>query len=219
MSIFELLIISLILCALYYFIVVTFPENYKAGSSKNKINALLLVSSFAYLIVAVGLYIIYQKIGALLDIDIKFSLLLIPLISIVLFSINIYYPTIRILAKQRENEWSFANELVSVVFNYKYKGIEERKDSINMLRDICSTNRKIMQQIGMLVYIESLIEQSQGATQKAPSTLVDFCEEKCLSLCREIDDRSLMPFSNISMVSSFCLSYILTILLTYVSII
>ena len=219
MSVFEISIISLILCSLYYFIVVTFPENYKAGSSKNKINTLLLVSSFAYLIVAIVLYVIYKKIGILLDVDIKISLLLIPLTSIVLFSINIYYPAIRILAKQREDELSFANELISVVFNYKYKGIDDRKTSIDMLNDICSSNRKIMQQTGMLVYIENLIQQSQGATQKAPTALVDFCEEKCLSLCKEIDERSLMPFSNISMVSSFCLSYVLTILLTYISII
>ena len=211
MSILELFLISLILCAIYYIIVVTFPEDYKKGGSKRKINALLLISSLAYIVIAIVLYALYRKFGTIIDVDFKEALLFIPLISIVLFSVNIYYPAVRILARHRE--------LLSVIFDYKYMPTDQREKAIERFKTIFETKSKQFKQYGIEVYIKKLIEQSQGATSKAPAALVDYCEGKCMTLYKSIEEYSLMPFSNISMISSFCLSYMLTILLTYVTII
>ncbi len=219
MSILELFLISLILCAIYYIIVVTFPEDYKKGGSKRKINALLLISSLVYIVIAIVLYALYRKFGTIIDVDFKEALLFIPLISIVLFSVNIYYPAVRILARHREQELIFADELLSVIFDYKYMPTDQREKAIERFKTIFETKSKQLKQYGIEVYIKKLIEQSQGATSKAPAALIDYCEEKCMTLYKSIEEYSLMPFSNISMISSFCLSYILTILLTYVTII
>lgn len=219
MSILELISIALILSAIYYIIVVTFPENYKKGSAKKKINLLLVISTIIYVVVAILLLYLNKHIETFSNVDFKETLLFIPLVSIVLFSANVYYPSVRILAKVRDEELDFTDKLLECIFEYKYKNAVEREQTIEKLKEICSSQSKQLKQVGLEKHIKFLIEQSQGATMKAAAPLIDFCEQRCVGLYEAIEEDSLMPFSNISMVSSFALSYILTIVLTYVTII
>lgn len=219
MSILELISVALILSAIYYIVVVTFPENYKKGSAKKKINLLLIISTAIYVVVAVFLLHLNKHIEAVSDIDFKKALLFIPLISIILFSANIYYPSIRMLAKARDEDLDFTDKILACIFEYKYKNVEERERAIERLKKISSSQSRQLKQVGLEKHINFLIEQSQGATLKASAPLIDFCEQRCVDLYKGIEENSLMPFSNISMVSSFALSYILTIVLTYVTII
>ena len=69
MSVLELISIALFLSAIYYIIVVTFPENYKKGSAKKKINLLLIVSTAIYVVVAVLLLHLNQHIEMISDVD------------------------------------------------------------------------------------------------------------------------------------------------------
>ena len=218
MSILELISVALILSAIYYIIVVTFPENYKKGSAKKKINLLLIISMAIYVVFATFLLHLNEHIEAVFDIDFKEALLFIPLISIILFSSNIYYPSIRMLAKVRDEELGFTDKILACIFEYKYKNAGEREQAIERLKEICSSQSEQLKQVGLEKHINFLIEQSQGATLKASAPLIDFCEQRCVDFYKGIEESSLMPFSNIGMVSSFSLSYILTIVLTYVTI-
>ena len=218
MSALELISIALLLSAIYYIIVVTFPENYKKGSARKKINLLLIISTAIYVVVAVFLLRLNKHIEIVSDVDFKTALLFVPLISIFLFSANIYYPSIRVLAKVRDEDLNFADEILECVFEYKYKNVEERGRAIEKIKGICSSHSKQLKQVGLEKHMNFLIEQSQGPTLKASAPLIDFCEQRCVDLYKSIEENSLMPFSNISMVSSFSLSYILTIVLTYVTI-
>lgn len=219
MSIFELISVALILSAICYIIVVTFPENYKKGSGKKKINLLLIISAIVYVVIAISLLHLNKHIKTISNVDFKEALLFIPLISIILFSANVYYPSIRILAKVRDEELDFTDKILECIFDYKYKNVGEREQAIEKLKEICSSQSKQLKQVGLEKHIKFLIEQSQGATLKASAPLIDFCEQRCVGLYKGIEENSLMPFSNISMVSSFSLSYVFTIVLTYVTII
>ena len=219
MSFLCLLSVSLILSAIYYFIIVTFPENYKKGTEKDKINLLLIISTVVYIALAILLLHINKHIQKVPNVEFKEVLLFVPLISIVLFSANIYYPSIRILAKARKKALDFTDKILAAIFDYKYKSVEEREQAIERLKDICSSQNKLLKQVGLEKHIQCLIEQSQGATLKASAPLIDFCEQRCVDLYKDMEESSLTPFSNISIVSSFSLSYILTIVLTYVTII
>ncbi len=216
MSLFKVLIIILLLCAIYYLIILTFPESYKYTYAKNKISILLLISLIVYIIASIVLYIIDKKHSGVF-IDLKVALLLIPIGSVVLFSVNIYYPSLRFLINERDQSIVFIDEFTKVIFDYKYSSIEERENAIQLLQRIKINQKAQFVRMGLAVYIDKLIEQSQGATKKASAVLVDYLENKCIILRQELDDMSLSPFSGISMISSFCLSCILTVLLAYVA--
>lgn len=217
MSIFNLFLTSLVLCVIYYFVILTFPENYKQSMSKKKIDTLLLVSISLYILMSIVLFVLNKKFKDLLVLDLKETLLVIPLISIILFSINIYYPAVRIVVHQRNKDMIFIEEMQEIIFDYKYMPLEQREEALKKFEFILVNHRQELRQSGLELYIKKLIEQSNGITNKAPIALIDSCENKFVIYRRELEEVSLCPFSNISMISSFSLSCILTILLTYVT--
>lgn len=217
MNIYLLLSLSVALCALYYCVILLFPETYKQTSSKREINILIGISVLCYCIVLVLLYFFRNSSILSMQLDIKIALIIIPSIIVFLFVANIFCPAFCIMLKHNKNEIKIATQLNRLIFQYKYQS-DKRIESIKELEEYQETNKKFLYEQGIELYIPELIKQSNNVLHLAPEKLINMLEDYSIQLIKQTSDYTSNPFANSSIVFSFGISTLLTLVLSYIAI-
>ena len=215
MSIAEILICSLILCGLFNIVIITFPEKYKQTAVRKKINLLLIISACIYTVIFV-VFIFINYYCDIPQIDLKISLLIIPLLSIVIFVANIYYPSVRFSIVAKQNKYDFATELYQYITRYRFESTEEREEIIKSIEAFMLKYQKELHNSSEKILLQTLINQSTTITKKAPEKLIDLIENDCIKIMDDANSQE-NPFSHVCLISSFCLSSILTILIAIIA--
>lgn len=218
MSILTMILIALVLSCIYYITIVTFPDNYKNTIMKRKINNLIFCSIVFYVVLIIILYFTYDLYKDCIVIEEKYSLLIIPAILVILFTTNIYYPSAKMIIVEIQKEKVVIDKLLEFIFSYRFDDVSERDSIILSLNDLKETNKDIFTFHGINILIDLLLKQSTSLTKKAPENVISSLENYCLKIKQELNETSGAPFSNISIITSFSFSTILTLLLTYFSI-
>ena len=217
MSTYYVVSVSLILCALYYLVILLFPETYKKTSAKTYINKLIIISFLIYSTLLIVLYHL-RKVSILSkQIDVKVALIIIPSVVVFLFVINIFCPAFCIMLKQNKKELGLATQLNRLIFQYKYQS-GERNVALKKLEEFQEKNAVFLRECGIELYIPELIKQSTNAVHLAPEKLVNIIEDYSIQLVKQTSDYTPNPFTNSSIVFSFGISTLFTLLLSYISI-
>lgn len=217
MNIYSILFVSIILCALYCCVILVFPETYKKTMAKTGVNTLIVLSVLGYCIALTLLYK-YRNANILSkQIDTKVALIIILSITVFLFTVNILCPAFCIMAKQNQKEVKTATQFNRLIFQYKYQS-DNRAKSIKELAAFQEVNNKFLCEYGIELYVSELIQQSNNAIHLAPEKLINTLEDYSIKILKETNDYTPNPFSNSSVVFSFGISTLLTLILSYVSI-
>ena len=218
MNIYSILFVSIILCVLYCCVILVFPETYEKTSAKTGINILMGLSVLGYCIALTLLYI-YRNTNILsIQIDIKVALIIILSITVLLFTVNIFCPAFCIMVKQNQKEMETATQFNRLIFEYKYQS-DKRTESIKELAVFQEVNKKFLCEYGIELYVPELIKQSNNAVHLAPEKLINTLEDYSIKILKQTVDYTPNPFSNSSVVFSFGISTLLTLILSYVAII
>lgn len=217
MTLYIVLSLSLILCTLYYCIILLFPETYKKTSAKTTINLLIVISIVSYILGLVILYLFRNSTLLSAELDSKVALIVIPSITVSLFTANVFCPAFCIMAKQNKKETNIATQLNRLIFQYKYQS-DKRVESIKELEKFQESNRKFLFELGIEIYIPELIRQSNNAVHFAPEKLINMLEDYSIQLIKEMSNYTPNPFTNSGIVFSFGISTLLTLILSYISI-
>lgn len=215
MSILEIFIYALILCCLFNIIIISFPEAYKNTSARKKINLLLILSSSIYCAIFIIL-IIVNKFCQITQVNLNISLLMIPFLTIIIFVANIYYPAMRMCVIANQNKYRIAEELYSLIIDYRFSSTEEREGIIKSIELFLQNHQNEFHNSSEEILLRKLIEHSTSITNKAPEKLIDITENTCLKLIDEAS-KSDNPFSHVCLISSFSLSSLLTILIAFIA--
>ena len=217
MNIYSILFVSIILCALYCCVILVFPETYKKTSAKTGINILIYLSVLSYCIALTLLYN-YRNINILAkQIDAKVALIIILSITVLLFTVNILCPAFCIMVKQNQKETETATQFNRLIFQYKYQS-DKRTESIEQLTVFQEVNKKFLCEYGIELYVPELIKQSNNVVHLAPEKLINTLEDYSIKILKETTEYTPNPFSNSSVVFSFGISTLLTLILSYVAI-
>ena len=212
MNIYSILFVSIILCVLYCCVILVFPETYEKTSAKTGINILMGLSVLGYCIALTLLYI-YRNTNILsIQIDIKVALIIILSITVLLFTVNIFCPAFCIMVKQNQKEMETATQFNRLIFEYKYQS-DKRTESIKELAVFQEVNKKFLCEYGIELYVPELIKQSNNAVHLAPEKLINTLEDYSIKILKQTVDYTPNPFSNSSVVFSFGISTLLTLIL------
>lgn len=213
MSILEIFIYTLVLCCAFNITIFTFPEAYKKTSAQKKINMLLIISSTIYCVAFIVLFII-NKFCQTTQVKLNIALLIIPFLTIIIFVTNIYYPAIRMFAVAKQNKYRIAEELYSLIVDYRFGSTEERERSIKNIELFLINHKNEFRNSSEEILLRKLIEQSTSSTSKASEKLIDATEIACFKLMDEVGEN---PFSHVCLIASFSLSSLLTILIAFIA--
>lgn len=218
MTLYYILSFPLIICLIYYCVILLFPETYKETTfAKRPINLLIAISTFIYSIIVVVLCCFRNSELLSSKINMKMGLIFIPSIAVSLFVINIFCPAFCIMVSWKKHEKMIAMQLNRLIFQYKYQS-DKRNEAINELTIFQETNKMFLSKWGIELYIPELINQSNNAVQLAPEKLINILEDYSIQLIKQISDYSPNPFTNSGIVFSFCISTLISLVLSYVSI-
>lgn len=210
---------SLLLCFLTALIIYTFPSSFERDSMTNgtrKIQRIFLIICLIIVIVAILLSKLLKI--ALLFIEYKIALMLIPIFSCIVFCALVYYPSVRLLVKINTADQTDIDRLVSIMFRCIYSdSAAEKEKSLDILAGFCGKHEQLLKQYRLYLYLVEYQKLITPVTFKAPESMINCVLSKCDQVKHDIDSFTPIPFPNIGLVLSFAFSTILTILLSIIS--
>lgn len=216
---------SLFLCAATALIIITFPASFARDAIKEgmqKIQKKFICIDIAIWIL-IGLInnppnLALNVIFELPYINIKVALMLIPVVACVIFSIALYYPSVRFLVKSNLDDKKIIDELILLLFGCAYGENDKRKDLLSRLDLFCNEKKQFVSQYGLTVYIEEYKNHTTSISHKPPVELTKHVLDRCAQVKYDIDNYNPAPFPNIGLILSFVFSTVLTVLLSIVTI-
>lgn len=216
---------SLFLCAAATLIIITFPASFARDAIKEGIQK--IQKKFICIDIAVCILIgltnnppnlALNVIFELPHIDIKVALMLIPVVACVIFSIALYYPSVRFLVKSNLDDKDIIDKLILLLFGCAYGENDNRENLLSELDLFCNKQEQFVCQYGLAVYIEEYKNHATSISHKPPVELTKHVLDRCAQVKYDIDNYDPAPFPNIGLILSFVFSTVLTVLLSIVTI-
>lgn len=211
---------SFFLCLIVAAIIITFPasfsrEGVKKGSRKIQLSFITVDAVIC--IVALILHKVFLISIAL--IEMKIALMLIPVVACLIFSVFLYYPSIRFLVRENLDDQETMDSLLTCIFKCAYSDKDGSAAALTELAKICEKEESFIRQYGLAVYLAEYVNQTKYNANNKPSENTIHCVlDRCNQVKHDIDDFTPTPFPNIGLVLSFVFSTVLTVLLSIVTV-
>lgn len=219
MDIILLVLWSFLLCLITSLVIYTFPISFARDTMTNGTRKIQRIFIIICIIMSITSILLSKLLKvALLFIEYKIALMLIPVISCVVFCALLYYPSMRLLVKINTDDQKDIDQLVSIMFKCIYsEDTAEREKSLNILNNFCRKHEQLLKQYGLYLYLEEYQKLITPVTFKAPESMINCVVSKCDQVKQDIDRFTPVPFPNVGLILSFAFSTILTILLSIIT--
>ncbi len=216
---------ALFLCIAVAVIIITFPSSFARDSMEKGLRKIQQRFIYANIVACVLIGIANNppnyaiKIFFIVpSIDVKIALLLIPVVACIVFSIALYYPSVRFLVKSNLKDQIIIDQLITLIFNCAYGENDNREKALNDFDIFCTEQKAFIDQYGLNVYLVEYKNHTNTISFKPPLELTKYVLDRCSQVKCEINNFDPAPFPNIGLVLSFIFSTVLTVLLSIVTI-
>ena len=215
MSIFQLVILSLALCCITNVSILLFSETYRNTVSCKKINLLIIISTMIYILVIIIIGILNNTIISK-EVRIDIAILSAVALSIVVFVINIYGPTLKIVSFDNSRQHDFYVKIFNLINDYDFESEDKRIQDIKEIENLAIKYKKEISNTSIEYLLQTLIKLSDSGINKAPAKLIELIKRTCVKMIDEFNKIG-NPFSLISLLTSYALTSILTIIIAIFS--
>lgn len=216
---------ALFLCLIVSILIRTFPATYPRESVKKgakRIQTIAIIISLVGCIIAIMLSRALNMAGcpSITLIEIKLAMMLIPVIACLLFSVFLYYPSVRFLVQESIEDQATMDSLLTCIFRSSYADDDGNTNYLNDLTELRDRNEEFVRQYGLSVYLTEYINQAQyPINNKPPEGTIRCVLDRCNQVKHDIDSYTPTPFPHIGLILSFVFSTLLTVLLSIVTIV
>lgn len=215
MSVFQLVILSLVLCCITNVSVLLFSETFRNTVSRKKINLLIIISTAIY-IIAIVIVAILNKTIISKEVRIEIAILSALALAIVVFVINIYGPTLKIVAFDNSRKHDLYVTIFNLINDYDFESEDKRIQDIKEITNLTIKYKKEIKNSSIEYLLQTLIKLSNSGTNKAPAKLIELIKRTCVKMIDE-SNKIENPFSLISLLTSYALTSILSIIIAIFS--
>lgn len=221
MDILIILFWAAILSLIVSILIRTFPTVYSRTSVESGAQKIQNITIIIYAILSVVVFTLYKFYNLrVLSIEIRIAIMLIPVISVFLFSAFLYYPLTRFLVKRNIDDQDIMDKLLMCTFKCAYCDKSTSEKTLQELSKFLSDNDDFIKQYGLSAYYFEYIQQAQYAVNNKPSESIIRCVlDRCNQVKHDIDEFTPTPFPNIGLILSFVFSTVLTVLLSIITIV
>lgn len=153
-------------------------------------------------------------------IEIKIALMLIPVVACLIFSVFLWYPSIKSLVRNNLDDKKTMDSLLTCIFKCAYSDKDGSAAALIELAQIREKEESFIRQYGLAVYLAEYDNQTKYIINNKPSENTIHCVlDRCNQVKDDIDNFSPTPFPNIGLVLSFVFSTVLTVLLTILTVV
>lgn len=219
MNIFQIVVGACILCVVISIIIISFPASFMKNSMKKELRKLQWIFFICAIVICFATIFINNLVDNPILVELKISLLCIPLLSYIAFSAFLYYPSTRLLVKINLEDQKQIDRLLSIMFDCAYGEQTERQNSMSNLHFFCENQKEFVTQFGLNIYLEEYQKHSTTITYRPSEDLMNFVLSRCNDVKYEIDHFTATPFPNIGLILSFACSTAITIIISIITII
>ena len=152
------------------------------------------------------------------NIDIRIALMLIPVVACLVFSIALYYPSVKFLVQSNIEDKKAIDKLLCLMFSCAYGENADRELALSNLDLFCDEQEHFISQYGLTVYIKEYKNHTSAISHKPPVELTKYVLDRCSQAKCDIENYTPLPFPNIGLILSFLFSTALTVLLAAITI-
>lgn len=216
-----LFFLSTLLCLIVTLIAVTFPTTYPLSHKATGLRKIFSVSFIIQIaILIVSVYLFKFSNIRLPILDIKFSMVLIPTIAMIIFSIAPYYLSARFLAKTNIDDQKSIDTLLDHVFKCSSGDSEGREGALEEFYTFLTSKKEFICHYGLTIYLDEFIDQIERVpSKKADEKITWYLLNRLAQVKDNINHFSPIPFPNIILILSFVFSTVLTALLPILTIV
>lgn len=210
---------ALFLCLVITLTIITFPASFARDSMKK--GARRIQRNFIIFdTVACILVITFNQLACFTihAVDAKIALMLIPVTACVVFSVFLYYPSVRFLVNSNLDDKKTIDELITLIFSCVYGDRDNRNNALSALDIFCMKQEQFINQYGLNVYLSEYKNHTDAISSKPSIELTNYVLARCSQVKHDIDYFDPVPFPNIGLILSFVFSTVLTVLLSIITI-